>query len=152
MSNDCSYNLNLSDHVFFCGKIWQSKKRKNQSYFICDDILKSEWDTWLMMFNGHLRLINCFKAVSKMKRLWVKDKQSDIFRLLSCLSGENTVHLFRNRPHANSYATNCAPRRFCMRHLDILVRMSQNHGLGRTLVYCWHLIFNRFFSQAIHDR
>jgi len=37
-----------------------------------------------------------------MKSLRVKDKQSDIFRSLFCLSGEITAHLFRIRPHTNS--------------------------------------------------
>jgi len=34
---------------------------------------------------------NCFKVVSKTKRLWVKDKQSDTFRSLFCLSREITA-------------------------------------------------------------
>ena len=63
---------------------------------------------WLIIFYGHLRLINCFKVVSKTQRLRVKDKPSDIFRLLFCLSGEITAHLFRICPHANSYTTNVA--------------------------------------------
>jgi len=58
----------------------------------------------------------------------------DIFRSLFCLSGEITAYLFRIRSHANLYATNGAPRQFCMRHLDFLARMSQNCGLGRTLL------------------
>ena len=75
---------------------------------------------WLRIFNGHLRIIHCFKGVSKTKLLRVKDKQSETFRSLFCLSGEITAFIFRIRPHANLYATNGAPRRFCMRHLDSL--------------------------------
>ena len=48
----------------------------------------------------------------------VKDKESDILRSLFCLSWEITAYLFRIRPNANLYATNGAPRHFCMRHLD----------------------------------
>ena len=68
-----------------------------------------------------------------MKILRVKDKQSDIFRSLFCLSGENTAYLLRIYAPANSYGTNGAPRLFCMRHFEFLARMSQNRGLGRTL-------------------
>ena len=48
-----------------------------------------------------------------MKRLRVKDKQSDTFRSLFCLSGDNTAYLLRIHAPANG-----APRLFCMRHFD----------------------------------
>ena len=72
-------------------------------------------------------------AVSQKKRLRVKDKQSDTFKSLFCLSGEITAYVFRIHLHINLYAANGAPRRFCMRHLDFIARMSQNR-LGRTLL------------------
>jgi len=62
-----------------------------------------------------------------------KTKQSDTIQSLFCLSGEITAYVFRIRPHANAYATNGAPRRFYMRHLIFLTRMSQNRGHSRIL-------------------
>jgi len=50
--------------------------------------------------------------VSTTKILRFKDKQSDTFRSLFCLSGVITAYVFRICPHANSYATNGAPRWF----------------------------------------
>jgi len=116
--------------------------------FICYDISKCEWDTWLRLFNGQW-LIHCFKGVSKTKILWVKDKHSDTFRSLICLSGEITAYLFRIRPHANLYATNVAPRQFCMLHLDFFSKNVKNRGLGRTLTCDALLLINIKFSLNI---
>ena len=142
MRNNCSNNLNFSDNVrFYSWKYGdhrlQKMKRINNVFFRYD-ISKCEWDTWLRLFNGHFRLIHCFKGVSKTQILRGKGKQPDNFQSLFCL------YLFRIRSHTNSYPTNGALRRFCLGHLDIFSK-----NVAKKVAYKPFKLLRYFWSMTV---
>ena len=101
--------------------------------------------------------MTCFKVVSKTKRLRVKDKQSDTFRSLFCLSGEITAYLFRIRSPANSYTTKGPPHQedfVC----DIWIFKRECRKIAVSAERCAivvsdsFLYYNSIFQQLCHSR